>query len=80
MRKTRKNNNGEKNDHVSSFALPTSTVVTMDLIAQRAGVSRSSVFRAAIDEFLATNKDIITGLRSTNAAEARFISDIRGIR
>jgi hypothetical protein len=80
VRKTVKSRNGEKNDRCSSFSLPTSTVETMDLIAKRAGVSRSSVFRAAIDEFLATNKDVITGLRSTSEAEASFISDIRGIR
>lgn len=80
MRKTVKNANGEKNDYCSSFALPTTTVATMDMIAKRAGVSRSSVFRAAIDEFLASNKDVITGLRSTSEAEARFISDVQGVQ
>jgi len=77
----KRTNNGEHVSEVnSSFCLPRTMVDTMTLIAKRAGVSRSRVFRAAIDEFLATNKDTITRLRATSEAEAAFIADIRGIR
>jgi len=77
---TRASNNEEHLSEIqTSFCWPKTTVDTMDMIAKRAGVSRSQLIRGAVDDFLARNKDVIVGLRSTSEAEAEFISDIRGI-